>query len=241
MTQLPEKMQTFRIFLPNGDPEDIFFDSTTDRNAVANKYIAEWETFCSDNWMNDRPCGGMTAEARVKRFFQGLSDFILKGDTSTKRDEYPTMTEWKERQVNEREVPVHIAGSPEDGASSALMSKVETSRSAFLGERGYKKNKMKDEPVSGSFARFSEFKKSNLSSRIHAVTVDTTNTFIFDDQTFCIHPEATQYAPVQTEEGMHYAMDKVNVAVYVPTGEIMNFFDQYGHPIPAHHITKMGD
>lgn len=228
----------FTVYLPNGKTETILYDENTDKKAIVERLTHEWEDFCMKNWLNSAEKGLMTAEDRVKRFMNCLAEFLLKGEPNSK--EYPILTEYKQKAIAQREVvlPIGCYCDRKDGLSE-LMAQVENAPSAFAATKGYKKNLMKKEPTSGSFTRLARIVHDNPDVVVDTVPIDTENEFVSRGKRFRLSNKVTKYLPVETDEGLYYALDKICVGWNKRILRPVLYIDQYGYLIENKYVTEL--
>lgn len=153
-------------------------------------------------------------EIKVKRLLDSLAYYLLLGHTDGIETEYRRIMHAK------REIPVSSCPSNIDnllysnGGGTEQISNDEEERFDLMLDRLDTRAKRYDAPLKRKPKRESgQHKRMRLG--IHGgewCRVDTDGRFWFGNEQYIIDEQAVQYAPVQTEYGDYYAMDKILVS-----------------------------
>lgn len=68
--------------------------------ATARELLSKWEPYCEKNWISVNHADTFCGENKVKRFFSGLTYFLLLGSTEG------MVTNYKEIMNGKREIPI---------------------------------------------------------------------------------------------------------------------------------------
>ena len=103
--------------------------SDEERLATARELLSTWEPYCLKNWISVNHVDTFCGENKVKRFFSGLTYFLLLGSTEG------MVTNYKEMMNGKREIPISSCPSQiEDlvyGTGSVLHPQGEQDETAF--------------------------------------------------------------------------------------------------------------
>lgn len=176
-------------------------------------------------------------ENKVKRFFSGLTYFLLLGNTEG------MVTNYKEMMNGKREIPISSCPSQiEDlvyGTGSVLRSSPEDEAAMF------EKTTVEETPVKKGKKTVTNEKAAKIKvlrkecgydALISYCTVYTDNTFKYDGELYKISNTVEAYAPKKTALGVLYDMDKI-ICVKCSDGRVCFYTANYD-PIDSNLISN---
>ena len=153
-----------------------------------------------------------TPEAKVKRFLDGIAYFMLYGHMDGIETNYRRIMHAK-REIPMSSCPAYVENVAYGTSisSSDLINDDEEFRFQLVLEKLDKDAEKYIPEIKKKKRTKSKFrKKTKLGiSGGEWYSVDTDGKFVFDGQQYIIDDQAAQYAPVETEYGAYYAMDKI--------------------------------
>lgn len=225
-------MKYYTLQLPDGGTRKIFYDNSTDREAVVAEISREWESYCEKNWLTKNPDDRSSGEARVKRFMDSLTGFLFV------KAEDDILSPYKDKRNRQREVMVPAGHDGfVDGLSAKTVDEIQNATPAFIAPREI--SRKQKPPVDTTFKRLERNKRKYPGLKVQVCAIDTGNVFHYNDLRYVISEKAEQYKGRKTSSGTRYDMDRVMVGT-LPCGEL-RFFDQYGFELPQKYIAKVVD
>lgn len=191
--------------------------------------LANWSTYCERNWISANHTDVFCGENKVKRFLNGLSYFLLLGDTEG------MVTDYKESMNGKREIPMSSCPSQiEDmvyGTGSVLHPPTEEEEAAFKmmlksAEDRLPAKKKAGKPSLRNKKKTALFAECGKDAELTYASVDTDNRFIYENVIYEIDPAVTEYAAKETPLGLLYDMDKV-VCVKSRDGSVSFYTAEY--------------
>ena len=220
----------FRLALPDGTVDEIAYDDQTDRTAIADQYLKQWDAYIERNWLSKDHEDKMCGENRVKRFMESVSAFVLMGETNN------VVTPWGEKRNREREV---LVPTTHDGfvfgVDGDVLAEMDTAPPAFTQKKIIARQKRF--PEQGSFERIEAFKRDNPHAVFSFYHVDTEGCFTAGGSRYKISEEVKEYKGKKTKSGLRYDMDRI-IVVTKPNGEKV-FLNQWGYEIPQGSVTEI--
>lgn len=224
----------YKIIQPSGKVVLATAETFDERMKRVMSLIDRWQDYCDANWLNDSD-EVFPPEKKVKLFLDGAAYFLMVGQTDG------IETDYKKVMIGKREIPASNCPSFVENAfyASGCLSgdsgKEELTQFNSMAERldakaeKYEKPKQQKEKIESKFHKKMRF-------GIHGGTwcrVDTDNNFIYNSEYYHIDNAIQAYAPVQTEHGLLYDMDRVLVSEG-------RFFDMNFDEIMPNQITRLG-
>lgn len=231
------EIRKYKIYLPDGNTEEIIYTPEDDKQAIVDRYLTEWNEFCNNNWISPVSANMFSAESRVKRFMDSLSNFLLMDENLSQDETYPTMSSHAMKRNAKSEVLIPMtADTASSGAATALMDAVNAAPSAFafakVNKRGHK-----PAPSDNMLERTLDYKEKLGIGSMDILTIDTDNVFSYGGRKYVTDYPA--YSGVMTRDGLRYDMDKI-MAAKDKDGNLY-FFDQYGYLIPQNQVKEVTD
>ena len=185
-------------------------EDRSETEALVQSVLDKWTGYCDRNWLNDS--GDLySPEIKVKRLLDALAYYMLLGHTEGIETDYRRVMHSK------REIPVSSCPSNIEnlmyasGGGSDLIDQDEVERFNLMLERLDARAQKYDTPRKPKVKIESgQHKRRRLG--IHGgewCRVNTDNVFRYGDDVYVIEDQEVQYAPISTEYGDYYAMDKV--------------------------------
>ncbi len=168
----------------------------------------------------------------MKRLLDSLAYYILLGHTQGIETEYKRIMNAK------REIPVSSCPSNienmlyANGGSPEIIDKDEQERFNLMLER-LDRNASRYDDQKKPKKKIESGQQKRMRLGIHGgewLTVDTEGKFLLDGRQYIISDQAVQYAPVSTEYGDYYAMDKI-----LASGG--RFYDMNYDEVTVHRLT----
>ena len=177
-------------------------------------------------------------ENKVKRFFSGLTYFLLLGATED------MVTNYKEMMNGKREIPISSCPPQiEDlvyGTGSVLHSSSEENEAAFqnlIAEPVTPPKKGRKKVVNEREQKLRQIRKECGQNAVFTYrTVDTSNRFRYLGDLYEIAESVEAYAPKETPLGLLYDMDKI---VCVDGGNGVRFYTMTYDPIEESQVLKI--
>lgn len=225
-------MPIFRLQCPDGVVQEIQYDESTDKNAVVESILSEWEEYCDRNWLTADHEDKQSGERKVKRFIDGLSMFLLLEENDAN-----IVNARNERRNRQLEVLVPSVNSGYvKGVPFNVVEKMHSANSVF--ETGkVNTRKPAERPSDNMFSRLGKVKQEYGLKDMSLHIVDTNNEFRYKGERYQVNYKG--YNGKRTKSGMRYDMD--NIMVSVDKNEQLFFLDQFGHVIPQEQVTKVVD
>lgn len=231
----------YNVIQPNGVVKKLRAADDLDRRTIVDGLQAKWNDYCQSNWISwsDDP---YSPENRVKLFLNGVSYFLMVGNTEG------VVTDYKDIMNGKREIPISSCPScVEDavyGGGSTISSNSPDEDARFgqmldkLDNRAAKVEKKKGNQKKRTITKADRQKairdEYGRCQFIYPI-VNTENEFVFGGNTYVISDQAVQYAAKATVQGDLYDMDRI-VCVITEAGTL--FFDMDINRIPDNWITK---
>lgn len=204
----------YKILPPSGGRSQIISAETFDgRMDAVRTLIDRYGSYCDQNWLNDNG-DVISPEIKIKGFLDRLAYFLLIGNTDG------IITDYRRDAHNAHETPASCCPAYVenvmygDGAVSDDAEQDEAMRFNAISEKQNEKIE-KYRTVSVNKKR----RKSLFSKRIKNgivcgewCYVDTNNEFVHDGHKYRIHESVKQYAPIETDIGLLYDMDRILIA-----------------------------
>lgn len=124
-------MKYYKLYLPSGKTQKLYYDETTDKNEIVSKISSEWAEYCEDNWLSADHKNRFCGESQVKRFMDSLTGFLFVGSQEG------VLSSYKENRNKNNEVLLPHDGSGGisktgiAGISPEVMKEASLAHSAF--------------------------------------------------------------------------------------------------------------
>ena len=185
-------------------------EDRSETEKLVQSVLDKWTGYCDRNWLNDS--GDLySPEIKVKRLLDALAYYMLLGHTEGIETDYRRVMHAK------REIPVSSCPSNIEnlmyasGGGSDIIDRDEVERFNLMLERLDSRAQKYDTPRKPKVKIESgQHKRRRLGIQGGEwCRVDTENKFWFGNEQYVICDNEAQYAPVSTEYGDYYAMDKI--------------------------------
>lgn len=233
----------YNVIQPNGVVRKLRAADDVERRSIVDELQEKWNGYCQQNWLSwsDDP---YAPENRVKLFLNGISYFLMVGNTEG------VVTDYKDIMNGKREIPISSCPScVEDalyGGGSTISPQSPDEEARFeqmldrLDSRAAKVEKKKPVQRKKTVTKADRLKaiRDQHNGRCEFVysIVDTENSFMLNGHRYVISDQATQYAAKQTELGEQYDMDRI-VCVNTPDG--WRFYDMDIIRLPDEWIIRI--
>lgn len=231
----------YNVIQPNGVVRKLRAADDADRKSMVDALQGKWKDYCQANWQSwsDDP---YSPENRVKLFLNGISYFLMVGNTEG------VVTDYKDIMNGKREIPISSCPScVEDavyGGGSTICTKSPDEDTRFdqmldrLDFRASKVDKSKPAKKKKTITktdRLREIRTRYGKCEFLYPIVDTENGFMLNGEKYVISDQAIQYAPKQTPQGELYDMDRI---VCVVTTDGVQFYDMDINRLPDDWIIR---
>lgn len=224
----------YKIIQPSGKVVLATADTFEERMQRVVALVNRWADYCDANWLNDSD-DVFPPERKVKLFLDGAAYFLMVGQTDG------IETDYKKIMRDKREIPasscpsfvenvLYASGCLSGDSVKEEQTQFDTMADALDAKaEKYEKPKQQKERIESKF-----HKKTRVGIRGGTwCRVDTDNNFVYNNEYYHIDENVSAYAPVETEFGLLYDMDRVLVS----DGR---FFDMNFDEIMPNQITRLG-
>lgn len=214
------------VIQPNGTSLKLKAGSDEERLATAHELLSNWENYCQRNWISTNHADTFCGENKVKRFFSGLTYFLLLGNTED------MVTNYKEIMNGKREIPISSCPTQiEDlvyGTGSVLCPQTDEETLVFEITAEDVPNKKGRKAVNSEKGEKLKLikKECGKDAVFTYCTVDTENCFRYNGAEYMIDSSVEAYAPKNTSLGLLYDIDKI-ICVKSQDGSIRFYTPKY--------------